>query len=188
MNKDQKQLELLYEQVVEQAFSLLREEEKFVKECIKHVITMTESRLDNKSPREFGYRTTLRDYGLPGAPYMASEAVSEGMPRFEQEALRAIHNSIYMNFANKVLLLTANKQNFVSIKLKHKLANVPWDNKKEVIELLENFLKTCMQESLEEMKSISHASEYVAAYFKWRNEKLPIQKMEKSLPEIEGIF
>lgn len=188
MNKDQKQLELLYEQVVEQAFSLLREEEQFVKECVKNVIKMIDERFDKFSSPEFGYRTTLHDYGLPGAPYMASEAVSEGMTRFDKQALSAVFNSIYMNFANKVLLLTANKQNFVSIKLKHEQANVPWDNKKEVTELLEDFLKTCMQETLEEIKSISHASEYVTAYFKWRNEKLPIQKIEKSLPEIEGIF
>lgn len=185
---DQCNLELLYEQITEESFELLREEQRFVEECIKQVIRMTDESLDKYANHEFGYRTTLRDFGLRGAAIMACESAFKGaLTKFEEmQAIIAVLNSIYMGWAMQVLFLTADHQNFVSIKLKHKTANVPWNDKKEVKELLENNLKECIQTELKKSETIS--SEYIKIYFQWRNKRLPVQKMEKKLPELEGVF
>ena len=198
MNRDQKQLELLYEQVTESyAFNLLPEEEKYFENVINFYLHRFET---NPRIREFMRKgsssvalvTMLNGYERP-APF--SQFCKEGLGS-KEKVLNSFYNTNILGFNESFIYLKKIKANDGKKVLAFEFSNLnSSDSKLKQIPLTDTqILREKLKESL--VNSLKHfvfptrhmKGNYEEVWFNWRADIVKYKALKEKLPELEGVF
>jgi hypothetical protein len=197
--KEQKQLELLYEQIVsnEGTFNLLPEEEKYFENVIDFYFNRFNT---NPRIREFmkggpsstALVTMLNGYERP-APFSQFCKKSLG---FKEKAINSFYNTNVLGFTESFIRLTRVKAKgnkkvlaFEFLRLDKADSNRKRIPVTEVQTVREN-LKECLINALANFVKPTHGIKLgdEQVWFGWREERVKVTELEDRLQEIEGIF
>jgi hypothetical protein len=199
--KEQKQLELLYEQIASNktTLELLPEEEKYFKNVIDFYFNRFNT---NPRIREFMKKgsssavlvTMLNGYERP-APFSQFCVDSLGS---KEKVINSFYNTNVLGFTESFIRLKKVKTNdgkkvlaFQFLKLNNSNSNpktIPLMETQIVRENIEKSLMNALEHFINRAHTIKAEDKYVTMWYEWRDDRVKYQKLRDKLPELEGVF
>lgn len=193
---DQKSLELLYENIVDNKELLLEEEKEYIDKAAKNIVQQLYEGI--ASYTKLAPRERLCDF-------ISTEQVHIGQGEFkkffsdasyeDQKAICYIFEDIIFRYLVEFLVYVVTKENQISISFRHLVdfshminnpIEIPYEDTQEVLKMLKNVLSHAIV-FLYTRNSNKHSST-TDRWKKWREEQLKFEGLRKKLPELEGLI
>jgi hypothetical protein len=194
MNKDQKSLEFLYENIVENKEPLLEEEREYIDAASKQIVQQLYKGIASYvklAPREPLYN------------FISSEQLhfdKEPFKKFfsnvdyeDHKVIIHIFEDVILKNLVEFLVYVVTKENRIYISFRHfvdfvRMFNnpfeVPYENTQEVLKMFKNVLS----HAIIFLYSKPAPAATTDRWKMWRERRMKFERLEKKLPELEGVF
>jgi hypothetical protein len=190
-SREQKQLELLYEQVTSKdSFALLPEEDRYFDSVVKFYLIRLESNprikefLRSKNINSGVLSNMLNGYERPASfSYFCNDSLGT-----KERAINSFYNiNVLGTTESFIILRKANRALTLDFEMMPANGlNIPLTDTEIVKEKLKKSLIHALKHFALPIRSLRLEDEEV--WLKWRAERLKVKELESRLPEIEGIF
>lgn len=198
-NKDQKNLEMLYESIAFKAPELLQKEKELIEILSKNIVDSLYENVASMKPR----------YSGPLDNFVYSKFLNPIVVDNIFEVSREINHSIYVVFERQILnalyhhlIRLEESSNYYDLKPKYvtfkptsylndgrsfKEISIPYENKEKVLKMFKRMIAATIV-YFYDLNDSPNPEEPMGKWHAWRKEQLKFQGLRQKLPELEGLI